>query len=144
MEIKRLEELVCLMEKNGLTHLEIREGEQEVVLSRQAAQCAVPPAAAPVAAMAAAEPAALPDSTARSSDEVLTAPLVGCVYLAPEPDAAPFVKVGDEVKQGQVLCIVEAMKVMNEFVAPRDGRVSKVLAQDGQLVEYGQPLFQLQ
>ncbi len=137
MDIKRIEALMALMKEGGFSHLELREGEDQLVLSRAAP--AAPLAPMPAAAPAAAAPPAAEE--AAQEGEALTSPLVGCVYLAPGPGQSPFVRQGDAVKKGQVLCIVEAMKVMNEFLAPRDGVVAKVCVEDGQLAEYGQTLF---
>ncbi len=140
MDIKRIEALMALMKEGGLSHLELREGEDQLILSRAAPTAALAPqAAAPPAALPAEPPPAAEE--AEQEGEALTSPLVGCVYLAPGPGQSPFVRQGDAVKKGQVLCIVEAMKVMNEFLAPRDGVVAKVCVEDGQLAEYGQTLF---
>ena len=144
MDLKRIKSLAELMGDAGLTHLELWEGEDKVILSKAAA--AAPAMAAPVAGQPASTPAeqAAPAPAPALDENTLVAPLVGCVYLAADPESKPYVKVGSAVKQGQVLCIVEAMKVMNEFTCPRDGVIAEVCVENGQLVEYGQPLFRLQ
>ena len=140
MELEKIRALAALMEESGLCGLELCEGEDKLVLQKPAGQPVQP------AAQAAAPPAGAPAPVAQEpapAADTLDAPLVGCVYLSPSPEAAPFVKVGDHVKKGQVLCIVEAMKVMNEYPAPKDGVIAEVCVENGQLVEYGQPLFRL-
>lgn len=144
MDLKRIKNLAELMGEAGLTHLELWEGEDKVILSKgvAAAAIAVPQPAAPIAETPAAP--AEQQASAASDENALVSPLVGCVYLGASPDAKPYVGVGTAVKKGQVLCIVEAMKVMNEFTSPRDGVIAEVCVENGQLVEYGQPLFCLQ
>lgn len=121
----------------GIGHLEYAEGESRLVLDAPVAVVAAP-AAAPVAAAPAAVPAA---PQAQADAPSITAPLVGTFYAASAPDAAPFVKVGDTVRKGQTVCILEAMKMINEVPAPCDCVIEAVLAQDGALVGFGDPLF---
>ncbi len=153
MNLKQLKELTNLFSQHGLTRLEITEGETKILLAREggAPHTFVPQAAAPVhvpVPQAAAAPAA---ASAKAADpgpdfnqlHEVKSPMVGVFYAAPEPGAKPFVKVGDHVKKGNVLCIVEAMKLNNEITADKDGEVVDVCVQDGGVVEYGQTLFKL-
>lgn len=146
MDIKTIKALAELMEQKNLSCLTFNEGEDAIHMERGgviplAAPCA-PVAAPAVVADAPAEPATTPTSPQPGS-EALTSPLVGIAYFASAPGEEPFVRPGDKVKKGQTLCIIESMKVMNEFAAPRAGEVAVVCFEDGQLVEYGQPLFHL-
>jgi acetyl-CoA carboxylase biotin carboxyl carrier protein len=126
-----------LMEELGLTGLEITENDRVVRLERTPA----PSVAAPVARETVAVPPAQPAQ--ETQGEVISSPMVGVFYAAPAENADPFVKVGDRVKKGQTLCIVEAMKLMNEITAERDGQIAAICAQNGQVVDYGCPLFRL-
>ena len=140
MDIKSVKQLAALAQEFDLAQLAVKDGEFEVTISRGgAAVVAAPMAATPAPVAVAAQPA-----QAQEAGEALNAPLVGVVYLAAKPGAAPFVQVGQAVKQGQTLCILEAMKVMNEFPAPRDGVVTAVCVENEDLVEFGQCLFRLQ
>lgn len=142
MDIKKIKALAELMDEHGLSGIEVCEGDSKVSLSKhtgagqqaylpqnEGTQAAVPPKAQAAESV--------------NDESILRSPLVGCVYLAPEPESANFVNVGSNVKKGQVLCIVEAMKVMNEFTAPKDGRITEILVDNEEMVEYAQPLFRL-
>ena len=139
-------ELAELLAETGLTEIEVEDGDRKVRVSRGAvaapmvaapAMAAAPaPAAAPVPAAADAAPAETPASAA----DAVKSPMVGTVYLAPEPGAADFIKVGDSVKEGDTLVIVEAMKVMNPITAPASGTVKEILVANAQPVEFDQPL----
>lgn len=135
--------LADLLQETGLNEIEYEANNQRIRVSRGAAGLTVAaPAAAPAAPCAPAAPVASPTA---SPDAVpagaVTAPMVGTVYVASEPGTPPFVKVGDQVNEGQTLLIIEAMKVMNPLAAPRAGVVTQVLVSDGQPVEYGEPLL---
>ncbi len=145
MDIANVEKLAQIMEQYGLTHLKVEETDMHVELKKEQVMvsAALPVASAPQAAASSAPAAAAAAQTEQAQGEAIASPLVGVVYLASSPEAAPFVKVGDKVAKGQILCIVEAMKVMNEFVAPRDGEVCEISVQNGELVECGQCLFRL-
>jgi acetyl-CoA carboxylase biotin carboxyl carrier protein len=152
MDIRKIKKLIELLEESGLAELEISEGEESVRIARftQGAQ-AVPqplqyalPAAAAAAAPAPASPAAVAPQTAGRDENVVTAPMVGTFYASPAPGAKPFVEVGQEVRVGQVLCIIEAMKMMNQIESERAGRVVAMLAKNGEPVEFGQPLFAIE
>jgi acetyl-CoA carboxylase biotin carboxyl carrier protein len=142
---KLVRQLADILAETGLTEIEIEEGERRVRVSR--AVSAAPAAAQFVAAPAAAPPlAAAPapagaDKAAADTANALKSPMVGTVYLAPEPGAANFVNVGDQVKAGDTLLIVEAMKVMNPITATTAGTVKQVLVESGQPIEFDQPLI---
>jgi acetyl-CoA carboxylase biotin carboxyl carrier protein len=151
MDIRKVKKLIELLEESGIAEIEISEGEESVRISRYpqgmtvTQGVALPAAPAPVAASpapAAAVPTQAPEGPA--PDKTITAPMVGTFYGAPAPGAKSFVQVGDEVKVGQVLCIIEAMKMMNQIESEKDGRIASVLAQNGEPVEFGQPLFVLE
>jgi len=154
MDIRKIKKLIELLEESGIAEIEIKEGEEALRISRMpvAATHAVPqvghlgvlPAGAGVAAATAS--AALPaaESAApkpKPNEHVITAPMVGTFYASPSPGAKAFVEIGDEIKAGQVLCIIEAMKMMNQIEADKAGRITSVMAQNGDPVEFGQPLF---
>jgi acetyl-CoA carboxylase biotin carboxyl carrier protein len=157
MDIRKIKKLIELLEESGIAEIEIKEGEEAVRISRMptgpAAQLqtyAMPAAPAPMmapaaaAAAAAAAPAEAPAAAgraARPNEHVITAPMVGTFYSAPSPGAKAFVEIGDEVKVGQVLCIIEAMKMMNQIESDKAGRVTSIMARNGDPVEFGQPLF---
>ena len=149
MDVKKIESLARLMQETGLTGLELVEDGQQLRLERQvevvAAPVAVPAPAAPVPAASGAEvlgvaheePAPVKEGT------LVLSPTVGVFYSAPSPDARPFVEVGDQVKKGDTLCIIEAMKLMNEIPAELDGTVAEICVGNGQVVEFNQPLFRI-
>lgn len=160
----KIEDIVTLIEavsKNGLTSFELEEGETKLVLKKKIEQQVVTVAAPDAGVMVGGSvPMNIPMNTggnasaapmnmisggnvAIGSDKVVSSPLVGTFYSAPSPDAEPFVKVGDTVKKGQVLGIIEAMKLMNEIEAECDGIVDAVLISNEEVVEYGQPLFRI-
>ena len=154
MDIRKIKKLIELLEESGIAEIEIKEGEEAVRISRMptgnAAFHGMPtyamPMAAPVAAPAqaaasapaAAEPAAAPR---RANEHVVTAPMVGTFYSASTPGGKAFVEIGDEVKVGQTLCIIEAMKMMNQIESDKAGRITSIMARNGDPVEFGQPLF---
>ncbi|HMG50437.1 MAG TPA: acetyl-CoA carboxylase biotin carboxyl carrier protein [Inquilinus sp.] len=130
--------LAKLLDETGLTEIEFSEGDRRIRLNRQPAP--VTTYAAPMAAPVAAAPAAAPATPAGPPKNAVTSPMVGTVYLSPEPGAAAFVKVGDKVAEGATILIVEAMKVMNPIRSPRSGTISAILVEDGQPVEFAEPL----
>lgn len=151
MDIRKVKKLIELLEESGIDELEIHEGEESVRISRYSKNAPVapapmmfaPPAAAaptPVAAEpTVSEPAAPPPP--QSNDHQVRSPMVGTYYSAPSPDAPDFAKVGQQVREGDVLCIVEAMKMMNQIKADTSGTIKAILVDNGQPVEYDQPLF---
>ena len=148
MDIRKVKKLIELLEESGISEIEISEGEESVRISRYPKPGAVmttaaPPAAAPPpapAAPAAATPAAEPAAPPIRGQQV-TAPMVGTFYSGPAPGAKPFVEIGTEVKPGDTLCDIEAMKMMNQIESEFAGRVVSVLVENGNPVEFGQPLF---
>jgi acetyl-CoA carboxylase, biotin carboxyl carrier protein len=146
MDLRKLKTLIDLVADSGIAELEITEGEGKVRIVKFSQAQPVAPvyeqpapivAAAPAAAAAPA-PAAAP---AAPSGHVVKAPMVGTFYRAPNPGAAPFVEVGQSVKEGDALCIIEAMKLLNEIEADKAGVIKEILVENGEPVEYGQPLF---
>lgn len=147
MDIRKVKKLIELLEESGIDELEIREGEESVRISRNSGKAATqtvyaaapaPVAAAPVAAPAAAEAA---PAAPKLNGHVVRSPMVGTFYRAASPTSAPFVEVGQSVKKGDILCIVEAMKMMNHIEAEASGVIESVLVENGQPVEFDQPLF---
>jgi len=161
MDIRKIKKLIELLEESAVSEIEIKEGEESVRIARNGpmegaagagrpaavhvtpAQAAAPAAPAPArnprAAAAAAEPS--PEPEAGEGEHMVTAPMVGTYYAAPSPGAKPYVAIGDEVEVGQVLCTIEAMKMMNQIEADVAGRVRAALVKNGEPVEFGQPLF---
>ena len=152
MDIRKVKKLIELLEESGVAEIEIKEGEESVRISRPgsapmttyvSAPSPAPVAAAPAAPVAIAAPAAAPApvAAAPSADSAVTAPMVGTYYSSPAPGAKVFVELGSEVKVGQTLCIIEAMKMMNQIESDRAGKVVSILVKNGDPVEFGQPLF---
>ena len=152
MDIRKVKKLIELLEESNIDEIEIKEGEESVRISRNSAAAAAAPAyaapapvAAPVAPAAAA-PAAAPaapsatDAAPALTGHIIKSPMVGTYYQAASPGSPPFVEVGQHVKVGDVICIVEAMKMMNQIEADKAGVVEAILAEDGQPVEFDQPL----
>ncbi|MCI0546570.1 MAG: acetyl-CoA carboxylase biotin carboxyl carrier protein [Candidatus Rokubacteria bacterium] len=143
MDLRKLKKLIDLVQESGVAELEITEGEEKVKIVR-GGQVEVSPAGAPAAASAVTAPPgapAAPESPPAPEGHVVKSPMVGTFYRAPSPDAAPFVEIGDTVKAGQTICINEAMKLMNEIEADQDGVIKAILVENGQPVEYGEPLI---
>lgn len=143
MDLRKLKKLIDLVEESGIAELEITEGEEKVRISRtgQAAPVAMVTPAAVAAPAAAAAPAAEPAAPAQPEGHTLKSPMVGTFYRASAPGAKPFVEVGQTVTEGETVCIIEAMKLLNEIEADRSGVVKAVLVDNGQPVEYGHPLM---
>ena len=133
--------LAKLLQETGLTEIEYENNGQRIRVN-SSISAAVP--AVPVTPVAAAAAAAAPAKSDQPAAGTLSSPMVGTAYLAPEPGAAPFVKVGDRVSKGQTVLIIEAMKVMNPIQAPNGGTVTEIQIQDGQPVEFGEPLLVIQ
>lgn len=151
MDIRKVKKLIELLEESNIDELEIKEGEESVRISRNSGQgAAVYSAPAPVAAPAPAPAAAAPAPAAAAEPEakaapavsghVVKSPMVGTFYRSPSPGSPPFVEVGQNVKVGDVICIVEAMKMMNQIEADKAGVVEAILVEDGEPVEFDQPL----
>src|SRR5579863_1457559 len=155
MDIRKIKKMIELLEESGIAEIEIKEGEETLRIARAIpsqqpmyaaaappAAIAVAPAPAQVAAPAAAAGTAA--ATPRAGEHIVTAPMVGTYYSAPSPGAKNFVEIGDEVELGQVMCIIEAMKMMNQIEAEKAGTVQAILVKNGEPVEFGQPLFIIQ
>src|SRR5713101_740680 len=136
--------LASLLQETGHTEIEYAVGERRIRVVRGAPAAAVTLAVPGMAAAALAVAAPAAPVAAADLPGALKAPMVGTAYLSPQPEAPPFIKVGDTVREGQPLLIIEAMKVMNQIAAPRAGRVTQILVADGTPVEYGQPLLVLE
>ena len=138
--------LADILDTAGLAELEYETADLSVRLSRVVGATTAAPAVAPVAPVAAPAATPVPATAAPADDDpashpgAVTSPMVGTVYVAPEPDAPAFIAIGDTVKKGQTVLIVEAMKVMNPITAPADGKVTQILVQNGQPVEFGEAL----
>ncbi|WP_024325905.1 acetyl-CoA carboxylase biotin carboxyl carrier protein [Thioalkalivibrio sp. AKL19] len=150
MDIRKVKKLIDLLDESGIHEIEIHEGEESVRITRSAGGTAVAapapaplPAAAP--APAGAPPAAAPAGEVEAAPEMdghrVTAPMVGTFYRAPSPGSKPFVEVGQTVEVGETLCIIEAMKMLNPIEADQAGTIRDILVENGNPVEYGQPLF---
>ena len=154
MDIRKVKKLIELLDESGIAEIEITEGEESVRISRYAQGAAVAPVAAPVAPAAAAAPSVATPAAPQAESEtapaatpvdedgyVVTAPMVGTFYSASSPGAAPYVQVGDRINEGDTLCIIEAMKMMNQIEADVSGVIKSIRVQNGEPVEYGQTLF---
>jgi len=139
MDIKKIKELVKIMEGSSLTELTVKDAETEISLSKRVAQSA----AAPAPISAAVPSASAPAETEEEETVLITAPIVGTFYSSPAPDAPAYVRVGDHVLRGQTVCILEAMKLMNEIESDYDCQIEAILVSNEQKVEYGQPLFRV-
>jgi acetyl-CoA carboxylase biotin carboxyl carrier protein len=154
MDIRKVKKLIELLEESGISEIEIKEGEESVRISRHPtgmvhtitapASYAAPPGAAGPAGAAPRAGEAPGAGAAASPEDAVTAPMVGTFYAAPAPGSKPFVEIGSEVKPGDVLCIIEAMKMMNQIESDKAGRVVSVLVKNGDPVEFGQTLFIIQ
>ena len=145
MDIRKVKKLIELLEQSGVAEIEISEGEESIRISRASTvQVSAPAAApAPMPAPTASAPAAAAEPTAAEepSGHSVRSPMVGTFYEASSPGAKPFVQVGDRVNLGDTLCIIEAMKLMNQIEADKAGVIKAVLAENGQPVEFDEPLF---
>jgi acetyl-CoA carboxylase biotin carboxyl carrier protein len=148
MDIRKVKKLIELLEESGISELEISEGEESVRISRHPRMAMQAPMtmASPLVQAAPPLPAATPATSAgehkpRKDDYTVTSPMVGTYYSAASPGAKSFVEIGTEIKVGQILCIIEAMKMMNQIESDKAGRVTAILAKNGEPVEFGQPLF---
>jgi acetyl-CoA carboxylase biotin carboxyl carrier protein len=148
MDLRKLKKLIDLVQESGIAELEITEGEEKVKIVKggylaplQAAAPVVVATPAQVAAPAPAPAQAVAAAAPPEEGHAVKSPMVGTFYRTPSPDSKPFVEVGQQVKEGQTICIIEAMKLMNEIECDKSGTVKAILVENGQPVEYGQPLF---
>lgn len=149
MDLRKLKKLIDLVEESGISELELTEGEEKVRISRALMQSAAPvthyvtaPQQAPAVEPAPSAPvAAAPAAPAEEDGQIVKSPMVGTFYRASSPDAKSFVDIGSSVSSGDTLCIIEAMKLLNEIESDYSGVVKKIFVENGQPVEYGEPLF---
>ena len=151
MDLRKLKKLIDLVEESGISELELTEGEESVRISRQGQvvqqpqQYTIPQQPTPAIQNQAPTPTASADAdaevVAQETGHALTSPMVGTFYRSSSPEADPYVDVGSSVKKGDTLCIIEAMKLLNEIEADRDGIVKKIMVENAQPVEFGEPLF---
>ena len=141
MDLRKLKKLIDLVQESGIGEIEITEGEEKVRISRHGTSAAPMIMAAPALHPLAMEAQAAPAAPTQPSGHTLKSPMVGTFYRAPSPGAPPFVEVGQAVSKGQTLCIIEAMKLLNEIESDVAGTVKAILVENGQPVEYGQGLF---
>ncbi len=145
MDIRKIKKLIEIIEESDIAEIEISEGEESVRISRYSSGIPAPVAvAAPVATIAAAAPVATAIAEAAietPSGHVVKSPMVGTFYSSASPEAGPFVKVGQKVSEGETLCIIEAMKILNQIEADKSGTIKQIMVDNAQPVEYDQPLF---
>jgi acetyl-CoA carboxylase biotin carboxyl carrier protein len=150
MDLRKLKKLIDLVEESGIAELEVTEGEEKVRIAKYSTQApmmqaysipASPQVAAPVTAIAAPSAAVVPDENALPEGHVVKSPMVGSFYRSPSPGASSFVEIGQSIKQGDTICIIEAMKLLNEIEADASGVVKAILVENGEPVEFGEPLF---
>ena len=149
MDIRKVKKLIELLEESDVAEIEIHEGEESVRISRMSSSAptmvmsaaAPAPAPAPAAAPAATESSSTPAEEAEPEGHIIRSPMVGTFYRAPSPTSKPFVEEGSKVSAGDTLCIIEAMKILNQIESDISGTVQKILVENGQPVEYNQPLF---
>ncbi len=149
MDIRKVKKLIELLEESGIAELEINEGEESVRISRYStapapaavSYAAAPPAPEPAAAAAPAPAAESSEADSLPSGHIVKSPMVGTFYSASSPGSKPFVNIGDSVTEGETICIVEAMKILNQIEADASGIIKAILVENAQPVEYGQPLI---
>ena len=150
MDIRKIKKLIELIQQTGIAEIEIREGEESVRITREVTKATPVFAQQPIMAappppeVKTAEPSKEPDPATRQDKHMVKAPMVGTVYLSPTPGAKPFVEIGQTVKAGDVLCLIEAMKMLNQIEADKAGVVSSRLIDNGTPVEFNQPLFTIE
>jgi acetyl-CoA carboxylase biotin carboxyl carrier protein len=137
MDIRKIKKLIDLIEESGITEIEIHEGEESVRIARYTAAVAPPMAAPPLQPQA----SAAGEIEEKITGHIVRSPMVGTFYRSSSPDSRPFVETGQHVREGETLCIIEAMKILNQIEADKSGVVTRVLVENGQPVEYNQPLF---
>jgi len=147
MDIRKVKKLIELLEESGIAEIEIHEGEESVRISRQGggqpeqANYPLPPSSQPAADREEAAAGRKQSVAPIEEGHIITAPMVGTFYNSPSPDSPPFVDIGQPVNAGDVICIIEAMKIMNQIECDINGTVSKILVENGEPVEYGQPML---
>jgi len=143
MDLRKLKKLIDLVQESGISELEVTEGEEKVKIVRNGGSVVYPapaPAPTPAPTIALTPAPALPATPVAVEGHVVKSPMVGTFYRSPSPGAKHFVEVGDTVKSGDTICIIEAMKLLNEIECDKDGVIKSILVENGQPVEYGEPL----
>ena len=154
MDLRKLKTLIDLVEASDISELELTEGEEKVKISRQNntgtslppanyAQQPIQPTVDMQPQVQSQVPSDKVETATTDNKNSITSPMVGTFYRAESPDSAPFIEIGSTVKKGETLCIIEAMKILNEIESDKEGTISKILIENGQPVEYGQPLFEI-
>jgi len=149
MDIRKVKKLIELLEESGIAEIEIKEGEESVRITRNSTSVTAAPTMVPMPAPVAAAPTAAPASPVEASDEdnaipsghVVKSPMVGSFYRSPSPGAPEFVQVGQTVSVGETVCIIEAMKILNQIEADKSGVIKAILVENGEPVEFDQPMF---
>lgn len=143
MDLRKIKTLIELLEASDLAEIEVKEGDDAVRISRRSAvaEPVAIAAAAPVAAVAPATSTPAPEAAPVQSGTMISSPMVGTFYLAPSPEAPPFVEIGQHVNRGDTICIIEAMKMFNQIEAEKSGTIKSILVESGHPVEFGQDLF---
>ncbi len=145
MDIRKIKKLIELLDESGIAEIEIKEGEESLRISRNSPAPAGYPTMFMPQSQAATAPAPAAETAKQeekpSADKYITSPMVGTFYQAPSPGAKPFVTVDQRISKGDTLCIIEAMKMLNQIEADRDGMITAIMVANGQPVEFGQPLF---
>lgn len=142
MDIRKVKKLIELIQESDIAEIEIHEGEESVRINRYSPQPVAAAAAAPAPAVCATVATVVTnDDIEELSGHVITSPMVGTFYNSPSPEAGAFVSLGQTVSQGDTLCIIEAMKILNQIEADKSGVITSIMAEDGHAVEFGQPLF---
>jgi len=150
MDLRKLKKLIDLVQESGIAELEVNEGEERVRIVRAGVSTSPMGVNVPAHSVATEIPigsspkAAATEAAPEIAGHVVKSPMVGTFYRAPSPGAQPFIELGDTVKLGQTICIIEAMKLLNEIEADRDGVIKAILVENGQPVEYGEPLFAIE
>jgi acetyl-CoA carboxylase biotin carboxyl carrier protein len=141
VDMKQVKKLLKLMDDNSLAEISVKQGEDVITLRKQEVQELSPMVATPVIAPVAVPEGSTDEDALPANCKEIVSPMVGTFYRAASPEASSFANLGDTIQEGQVLCILEAMKLMNEFKSECSGKIVKILVENGQVVEYGQPLF---
>ena len=145
MDLRKLKKLIDLVEASGISELELTEGEEKVKISRNSGLSLQPQLVQSQPQLVQSQPQSIKSEEIETpptiDGDIISSPMVGSFYRAASPDSSPFIEVGSTVKKGDVLCIIEAMKLLNEIESEHDGIIKKILLENGQPVEFGEPLF---
>ena len=145
MDLRKLKKLIDLVEASGISELELTEGEEKVKISRNSGLSLQPQLVQSQPQLVQSQPQSIKaekiETPPAIDGDIISSPMVGSFYRAASPDSSPFVEIGSTIKKGDVLCIIEAMKLLNEIESENDGKIKKILVENGQPVEFGEPLF---